>query len=128
VSLALEALLDECAAEGLHASVPFEPTRAERMLNMTLVGLLVLLLVGAICGVVAELVVGFSPGGFLASAVIGFVGAYLGSLMARHFGLPRTYAITVEGFTFDVVWTLIGAMLLLIVLSMLRRHRLRAHA
>jgi uncharacterized membrane protein YeaQ/YmgE (transglycosylase-associated protein family) len=97
----------------------------ERMLDMTLVGLLVLLVVGAACGVVAELIVGFSPGGFLASAVIGFVGAYVGGWLAHHFGLPRTYAMTVEGFTFDLVWTVVGAMLLLIILSMFRRHRLR---
>ena len=92
---------------------------------MTLTGLLVLLLVGALCGVVAELIVGFSAGGFLASAVIGFVGAYLGGWMAQHFHLPPTYALRVEGFTFDVVWTVVGAMLLLIVLSMFRRHRIR---
>ena len=53
---------------------------------MTLVGLLILILVGAICGGIAEAIVGYSPGGFLASVAIGFLGAP-GRVpaLARHF-------------------------------------------
>ena len=49
---------------------------------MTLVGLLLLLIVGAVCGAVAEMLVGFSPGGFFASAVVGFLGAWIGTYIS----------------------------------------------
>ena len=48
-------------------------------MTISLIGLLVLILVGAIVGAIAEAVVGYSPGGFLATAAIGFLGALIGS-------------------------------------------------
>jgi uncharacterized membrane protein YeaQ/YmgE (transglycosylase-associated protein family) len=88
---------------------------------MSLVGLLVLILVGAICGAIAEMLVGYSPGGFLASVAIGFLGALIGSWLAPQIGLPEIFAITVEGFTIPILWAILGAVLLLLVLSLIRR-------
>lgn len=88
---------------------------------MTIVGFLLLLLVGAICGAVAESIVGWSPGGFLASAGVGFVGALLGSWLARGLGLPSILPLRIENVTIEVVWAILGAVLLLAVVSALRR-------
>ncbi len=100
---------------------------------MSILELLVLLLIAGLCGVAAEMVVGFSPGGFLASVVVGLVGAYLGSWLAGRLGFPpvlSTAAIVpqTEGanviatsFQFDIVWSIVGAILLLFALSALRR-------
>jgi uncharacterized membrane protein YeaQ/YmgE (transglycosylase-associated protein family) len=88
---------------------------------MSLVGFLILIVVGAICGAIAEMIVGYSPGGFLASVAIGFVGAVIGSWLAPRIGLPEIFAFTVEGFTIPIVWAILGAVLLLLILSMVRR-------
>jgi len=88
---------------------------------MTIVGFLLLLVLGAICGAVAELIVGFSPGGFLASAVVGFLGAAIGGWFAPRIGLPSIMAVRVEGYTIEVVWSVLGAIVLLAVLAMIRR-------
>jgi uncharacterized membrane protein YeaQ/YmgE (transglycosylase-associated protein family) len=87
---------------------------------MTLVGLLVLLIVGAVCGAIAEMLVGFSPGGFFASAVVGFLGAWIGTWIAHETHLPGIFAVTVEGHSIEVVWAIIGAVVLLLVISLFR--------
>jgi uncharacterized membrane protein YeaQ/YmgE (transglycosylase-associated protein family) len=88
---------------------------------MTLVDLLLLILVGGICGVIAEMIVGFSPGGFLASVAIGFLGALLGTWLARQLGLPSIFAVTVGGYTIEILWAILGAVVLLLLLSLFRR-------
>src|SRR5215475_4152450 len=88
---------------------------------MTIVDLLLLILVGGICGAIAEMIVGFSPGGFLASVAIGFVGALLGTWLARQLGLPSVFALTVGGYTIEILWAILGAIVLLLVISLFRR-------
>jgi uncharacterized membrane protein YeaQ/YmgE (transglycosylase-associated protein family) len=90
---------------------------------MTLLGLVLLLVVGAICGAVAELIVGWSAGGFFASAGVGFLGALLGGWLARVLGLPSIFAVHIETVTIEIVWAILGAVILLAVLSMVRRRR-----
>ncbi|MBK9714124.1 MAG: GlsB/YeaQ/YmgE family stress response membrane protein [Kouleothrix sp.] len=88
---------------------------------MSLVGLLLLILVGAICGAIAEMLVGYSPGGFLASVVIGFLGALIGSWLAPRIGLPSILAVNIEGFRIEILWAILGAVILLLILSLFRR-------
>jgi uncharacterized membrane protein YeaQ/YmgE (transglycosylase-associated protein family) len=88
---------------------------------MTLLGFLLLLVVGAICGAIAELIVGYSPGGFLASVAIGFVGAWIGGWVAVAAHLPVGMVVRIEGHPLDVVWTVLGSILLLLVVSLVRR-------
>ena len=104
---------------------------------MTLFEVIIFLLVAGICGLLAEMVVGFSPGGFLASIVVGLVGAYLGSWLAGMLGLPavlNTEALIPEtgganligvDFNFDIVYSILGAIVLLFVISAVRRPRRR---
>lgn len=88
---------------------------------MSIVGFLLLLVVGAICGAIAEVIVGWSPGGFLASAVVGFLGAMIGSYIAPQIGLPSLLAVHIEGHSIEVVWSVLGAIVLLAVLLLVRR-------
>ena len=94
---------------------------------MTLVELLLLILVGAICGVIAELLVGFSPGGFLASVAIGFLGALIGTWLALQIGLPHVFAVTIGGYTIEILWAIIGSIILLLILSLFRRSYYRPY-
>lgn len=89
---------------------------------MTLLELLILLLVAGICGSVGQALAGYSRGGCLVSVALGFVGALLGSWLARVMGLPVLLTIGV-GTGFPIVWSIIGAALFVAVLGALRRGR-----
>jgi len=90
---------------------------------MTFVELLLLLLVAGICGSLARAMVGYSHGGCLVSIALGFVGALLGSWLARAAGLPDFLTVQVGGQPFPIVWSIIGAALFSAVLSLLTRPR-----
>ncbi len=91
---------------------------------MTIIDFLLLLLVAAICGTVAQMLVGISVGGCLVSAVVGFVGALVGMWLARNLGLPEPLMVRVGGTSFPVLWSVIGSVLLLAALSLLVRRRI----
>ena len=46
---------------------------------MSIVDLLILLVVAAVCGAVGQRIAGFSRGGCLITIVVGYIGALLGS-------------------------------------------------
>ncbi len=90
---------------------------------MDLLTLLVLLVIAGICGSLAELLVGFSPGGFIVSIVIGVIGAYLGTFLAHRLGLPPILTVGVGPQPFDLVYATVGSVLLLAVISLVRGGR-----
>jgi len=93
---------------------------------MTVLDFLILLVIAGICGAVGQAVTGFSGGGCLLSIGVGFVGALLGSWLARAFALPPLFVITVGGADFPIVWAIIGSALFVGVLSLLSRGVRRA--
>lgn len=93
--------------------------------TFSLVEILIWLVIAAICGVIAEALVGFSPGGLIASIAIGLVGAFIGSWLAASLGLPGLLTVTFGDVQVELVWTIIGAALLVAVLSLIRRPRRR---
>ncbi len=88
---------------------------------MNIVGLLVLLLVGAICGAIAQAIVGFRVGGFFLSAVVGFIGAMLGTWLARSMSLPSLLAVSIDGWRMDLLWAILGAILIVGLVSLIQR-------
>jgi uncharacterized membrane protein YeaQ/YmgE (transglycosylase-associated protein family) len=86
-----------------------------------------LLLVAAICGAIAQALVGISLGGCLVSAVVGFVGALIGMWLARELNLPEVLTIRIGTQTFPVVWSIIGSALLLLIISLFTRRRRRVY-
>ena len=88
---------------------------------MTVVDFLILALVAAVCGMIGESLVGYSIGGCLTSAVIGYVGAFIGLWVARQFGLPELFTVTVSGTSIPIIWSIIGSALLVAGLSLIRR-------
>lgn len=88
---------------------------------MTVTGFLLFVLVGAICGGIAEFLVGWSPEGFAASAAIGSAGALIGDWAAPRLRLPSPLSVQIEGHRVEIVWAIFGAMLLLIAMSLFRR-------
>ena len=74
-------------------------------------------MIAAVAGSIGMAITGYSRGGCLFSAIVGFVGAFIGMWVARQFGLPELVPITVEGETFPVVWSIIGSAILSILLG-----------
>ena len=94
---------------------------------MTVLEFLLLLLVAGICGSIAQSVVGYSRGGCLTSIVLGFIGALLGTWIARQLALPEFFTVQVGGQPFPIVWSVIGAALFAAVIAFIagsRRPRL----
>lgn len=87
---------------------------------MSLLELLVLLVIAGIAGAVAEFLVGFSPGGFVVSVIIGVIGAFIGTWLARQLGLPPILTITINDQTFPIAWAVIGSLVLVGALRLLR--------
>jgi uncharacterized membrane protein YeaQ/YmgE (transglycosylase-associated protein family) len=92
---------------------------------MTIMNLIVLLIIAAIAGSIGQALAGYSRGGCLVSTGVGFIGAWLGLWLARQFGLPEFYTISVGGETFPVVWSIIGSFVLALTLGLLTRGRSR---
>ena len=78
---------------------------------MDLLGLLVLLIIAAICGAVGEMIGGVKmPAGWIGSIVAGLVGAWIGGMLL-HFG-PVIGGI-------QVIPAIIGAILFVLVLRLI---------
>jgi uncharacterized membrane protein YeaQ/YmgE (transglycosylase-associated protein family) len=90
---------------------------------MTILDFLLLVVVAAVCGTLGQILVGVSMGGCLVSAVVGWIGAFIGMWIARQFGLPEPLTVQAGGHTFPVVWSIIGSALLVAVLSFFARRR-----
>ena len=82
---------------------------------------LILLLVAAICGAVAQAIAGFSRGGLLVSIAVGFIGALLGVWLQRVTGLPEFFTVEVGGQAFPIIWSIIGGVLFAAVVSLVTR-------
>lgn len=91
---------------------------------MTILEFILLLVVAGICGGVAQSLVGYSGGGCLVAVALGFIGALLGTWLARALDLPEIFAISLGGHTFPIIWSIIGAALFAGVISLLTRRRM----
>jgi len=86
---------------------------------MSRLGVLVLLAVAAVCGAIGQALVGYSVGGCLVSLIVGFIGALLGSWLARQLSLPDLFVVTVDGQPFPIVWAIIGSAITVLIISLL---------
>lgn len=90
---------------------------------MSIVELLVLLVIAGVCGATGKAIVGWFPGGFLASIGVGFIGALVGTWLARLAGLPELFAIRVGGTSFPIVWSILGSALFVGLISLIAGRR-----
>ena len=88
---------------------------------MTLIELLVLLVIAAVCGGVGQSLAGFDLGGCLVSIIVGFIGAYIGMWLSGKLGLPELLALNIGGKTFPVIWAVIGSALFTLIVALIRK-------
>lgn len=90
---------------------------------MSLWDFIIMFVIAAITGSIAKALVGFDKGGCIISAIVGFVGALIGTWLGRELHLPEIFSITIRGITYPVIWTILGAVLFTLVLSLLSPKR-----
>ncbi len=78
-------------------------------MTLTLTGLLILLVIAGVCGAIGRAIAGGSGGGFIVSIAVGFIGALLGTFIAGYVHLPELLVVAVEGRSFPILWSIIGA-------------------
>jgi uncharacterized membrane protein YeaQ/YmgE (transglycosylase-associated protein family) len=88
-------------------------------MTLTVPGLLVLIVIAAVCGAVGKALAGGAPGGLVASIALGFIGALLGPWVARQLHLSEPFVLHVSGQAFPVLWSIVGAALFVAVLHLL---------
>ena len=53
--------------------------------------------------------------------VVGFLGAFFGSWLARQFHLPGLWVVTIGGHPFPIVWSIVGAIILVAIANAVLR-------
>jgi uncharacterized membrane protein YeaQ/YmgE (transglycosylase-associated protein family) len=99
-------------------------------MTITLTGLVVLLVIAGICGAIGRTIGGGTRGGFLIAIVVGFVGAVFGLFIANQMKLPELLRVNIDGHSFPILWSIIGAALFVALVHLLsgratRRFRYR---
>lgn len=92
-------------------------------MTLTLPGLVVLIVIAAICGAVGKALAGGGQGGLVASIALGFIGALLGPWVARQLGLSEPFVLNAGGQSFPIVWSIVGAALFVGLLHLLSGRR-----
>jgi uncharacterized membrane protein YeaQ/YmgE (transglycosylase-associated protein family) len=90
---------------------------------MDLTELIILLLVAGVCGSIGRAISGYSHGGCLVSIALGFIGALIGTWLARTLHLPELLPIRIGTASFPIIWSIIGAALFVAVIALLTRSR-----
>lgn len=88
---------------------------------MTLLDFLLLLAVAGLIGALGQAIVGYSHGGCLTSIAVGFVGALLGTWLARKMNLPDFYTLHVGTASLPIVWSIVGSALFIALISLVSR-------
>jgi uncharacterized membrane protein YeaQ/YmgE (transglycosylase-associated protein family) len=92
-------------------------------MTISLPALLLLLVIAAICGAIGRAIAGGARGGLLVSIALGFVGALLGPWVARALKLPEPFMVMIGGQAFPVLWSIIGAALVVAMIHLFSRRR-----
>src|ERR1700686_3021907 len=93
------------------ANTPNEFFERNLPMTFTLPGLILFLIIAAVCGAIGKAIAGGARGGGIASTALGFIGAMIGLWVARKMRLPEPCIIQIGGRPFRILWSIIGAAL-----------------
>jgi uncharacterized membrane protein YeaQ/YmgE (transglycosylase-associated protein family) len=88
---------------------------------VSILEVIVLIIVAAVCGSLGMAIGGYSRGGCLVAIALGFIGALLGMGLARALSLPELFVLELGGTQFPIIWSIIGSALFVAVLSLFTR-------
>jgi len=92
-------------------------------MTLSLVELLLLILIAAVVGAVGREIAGGTRGGLLVSVVVGFIGALFGPWLAHQLRLPELMVVRVDGHSFWILWSIIGAALFVALIHLVSGRR-----
>ena len=84
---------------------------------------LLMLLVAGIIGALGQAIAGYSTPGCAMSIVIGFVGAFAGSMIQKWTGFPVFFTVSVGGSKFPIIWAIIGSAICVLILRLVLGRR-----
>ncbi len=90
-------------------------------MSFTFTGLIIFIVIAAICGAIGRAIAGESRGGIIVSIAVGFIGALFGPWLAHTLGLPEPFMLRIEGQPFPILWSIIGASLFVAVIHLISR-------
>lgn len=90
---------------------------------MSVLEFLILILIAGICGSIGQAIGGFTRGGCLVSIALGFIGAVVGTWLARTLDFPAVFAVEIAGRSFPVVWSIIGAVVVVLLVGLISGRR-----
>jgi uncharacterized membrane protein YeaQ/YmgE (transglycosylase-associated protein family) len=88
---------------------------------MSLLSFLILLFIASIAGGIGATLGGKKRLGCLASTALGFIGALIGTYIARQMDFPLFFTLRIGGHPFPFIWAIVGAALFVTVLNLLSR-------
>jgi uncharacterized membrane protein YeaQ/YmgE (transglycosylase-associated protein family) len=95
---------------------------------MTVLQFVLFLGVAGLAGGIGQALAGTSRGGCLASIALGFIGAVLGSWLARVLGFPEYLVIRIGSESFPLIWSILGAAVFVAIVGLATRSRPRVSA
>jgi uncharacterized membrane protein YeaQ/YmgE (transglycosylase-associated protein family) len=90
-------------------------------MTITLPGLIILIIIAAICGALGRAIAGEVRGGFIVSMVLGFIGTLIGPWIAHQLKLPEPFLVHFSGQSFPVLWSIIGAAVFVALIHLISR-------
>lgn len=81
--------------------------------------IILLLIIAGITGGIGRSIVGFKKGGCVISIVVGFIGAYIGTILAREFNFPDFWSFEIRGIHYPIIWSIVGAAVFTAVLGLI---------
>jgi len=92
-------------------------------MTITLPGLILLIVVAAVCGAIGKAIAGEVRGGLVVSTALGFIGALLGPLLAAQLKLSEPLVVHIGGHPFPILWSIIGAALFVAIIHLISGRR-----
>jgi uncharacterized membrane protein YeaQ/YmgE (transglycosylase-associated protein family) len=90
-------------------------------MTITLPGLILLIVIAAVCGAVGKAIAGGARGGLIVSTALGFIGALIGPWIAARLGLSEPFVVHISGQSFPILWSIVGAALFVAVIHLISR-------
>ena len=92
-------------------------------MTITLPGLIILIVIAAICGAIGRAIAGGTRGGVVVSIALGFIGALFGPWVAHQLRLSEPLQLQLSGQSFPIVWSIVGAALFVAFLHLMSGRR-----
>jgi uncharacterized membrane protein YeaQ/YmgE (transglycosylase-associated protein family) len=90
-------------------------------MTITLPGLILLIIIAAVCGSIGRAIAGDVRGGLIVSIALGFIGALLGPWFATQLKLSEPLVVHISGHPFGILWSIIGAAVFVAVIHLVSR-------